>query len=205
MYKLLYHSRTNFIFSLQPSLVLPFIFFLNPSLSRWLFLPPALSSHIFLPHSKLPSTQLYLCVPTVVTLEWPMRQDINWEGNMGCFFFRWESGRCVRAPTYQWVCQTAPLDKTILNVSPRSLWFIWRREFDTWTALFDAVAGDTLCILALMFVCAKPSMTSSKLVLFQMHEMTRKLQTVLGHFFPPLALSHLLPSRCLKSAQGLGS
>lgn len=39
-------------------------------------------------------------------------------------------------------------------------------------------------ILALMFACAKPSMTSNKLVLFQMHEMMRKLQTVLGHFFP---------------------
>lgn len=38
-------------------------------------------------------------------------------------------------------------------------------------------------ILALMLVRAKPSMTSSKLVLFQMHEMMRKLQTVLGHFF----------------------
>lgn len=38
-------------------------------------------------------------------------------------------------------------------------------------------------ILALMSVCAKSSMTSSKLVLFQMHEMMRKLQTVLGHFF----------------------
>lgn len=43
-------------------------------------------------------------------------------------------------------------------------------------------------ILALMPVCAKPSMTSSKLVLFQMHEMMRKLQTVLGHFF---SLSYL--------------
>lgn len=41
-------------------------------------------------------------------------------------------------------------------------------------------------ILALMFVCAKPSMTSSKLVLFQMHEMMRKLQAVLRHFFPLL-------------------
>lgn len=54
--------------------------------------------------------------------------------------------------------------------------------------LFDAVAGDTLCILALIFVCAKPSMMCSKLVLFEMHEMMRKLQKVLGHFLLPLAL-----------------
>lgn len=61
-------------------------------------------------------------------------------------------------------------------------------------------------ILALMPVCAKPSMTSSKLVLFQMHEMMRKLQTVLGHFFFfPLAISHLLLHRGLKSTQGLGA
>lgn len=38
-------------------------------------------------------------------------------------------------------------------------------------------------ILALVLVCAKPSMTSTKLVLFRMHEMTRKLQTVLRQFF----------------------
>lgn len=50
-------------------------------------------------------------------------------------------------------------------------------------------------ILALMFVCAKPSMTSSKLVLFQMHEMMRKLQTLLGAspFLLLLAHFHLLP------------
>lgn len=58
-------------------------------------------------------------------------------------------------------------------------------------------------ILALMFVCAKLSMTSSKLVLFQMHAMMRKLQTVSGHFFPPLTRSHLLPRQRLKSTQGL--
>lgn len=128
-------------------------------------------------------------------------------------FFRWESGAMCkkkkRTRRISGVCQAAPLDKPILSVFskvsliPMEPW-VWYIN----SSSFDAVAGDTLCILALMFVCAKPSMTSSKLVLFQMHEMTRKLQTVLGHFLPPsptLAFSHLLPSRRLKSTQGLGS
>ena len=46
-------------------------------------------------------------------------------------------------------------------------------------------------ILALMFVCAKPSMTSSKLVLFQMHEMMRKIADSLRAFFFPLSLTRI--------------
>lgn len=54
-----------------------------------------------------------------------------------------------------------------------------------------------------MLACAKLSVTSSKLVLFQMHEMKEKIADSLGAFFPPfpppLALARLLLSRRLRS------
>lgn len=48
-----------------------------------------------------------------------------------------------------------------------------------------------------------PSITSTKLVLFQMHEMMRNLQTVLGRLIPP-PRSYLLQGRRHKSTHGLG-
>lgn len=64
-------------------------------------------------------------IPTVMTLEWPMKQVTKRQGDFGCSCLRLGSGSCGKAPMYQWAYQTAPFDKTMFSISPRSLWFIW--------------------------------------------------------------------------------